>query len=179
MELNDENVKDFIKNSLPNALHLCNEGVVTDLSKPLGFNYDTVRRLLQVIPKVFQKHQQKKFWNCNSYRAKHNLEQFINQKYELNMYITNGECILAFLMLGYEYKPVYMDLPNLTFNCTFRNINKERCTCGLMVMKFSRQQHLKTKIHQTLLEAALHNEHINDTDSEFNEYLEEAIERLL
>jgi hypothetical protein len=179
MELNDENVREFISKTLPKALYLCNEGVVTTPYKPLGFNYDTVKRLLNIIPKIYQKHEKKKFWNCNSYTAKNNLEQFISQKYELNIYIANGECILALLLLGYEYKSVYSDLPNLTFNCTFRNINKERCACGLMVMKFSRQQHLRTAIHQTLMEAALQNNHIDDTDTEFNDYLEETIERLL
>jgi len=142
---------------------------------------ERINKLMTEIPRVFQKHSPlgKKYWNTSSsYGCKHQLADEV-EKTEPNGYSTNGEFIFAMMLLNYEMKPVVRGdresiNPNATFNCSKRDISKVLCECGLQYSKVSKSQHLNSKTHQTIIA----NKHLNDTDTEFGDYLEQAIERL-
>ena len=146
--------------------------------------YSSVRinKLMKEIPRVFQKHSPlgKKYWNTSSsYSCKHQLADEI-EKTESCGYSTNGEFIFAMMLLDYEMKPLERGngvgkiYPNATFNCSKRDLTKIVCECGLQYSRNSKQQHLRSKSHEMIMA----NKHINDTDTEFADYLDQAITRL-
>jgi hypothetical protein len=140
-----------------------------------------INKLMKDIPRYFQKHSPlgKKYWNTSSsYGQKHQLADEI-EKTEKNGYSTNGEFIFAMMLLDYEMKPLLRGdrekiCPNATFNCSKRDLTKIVCECGLQYSRNSKQQHLRSKSHETIMS----NKHINDTDTEFADYLDQAITRL-
>jgi hypothetical protein len=143
-----------------------------------------INKLMKEIPPVFQKHNPlgKKYWNTSSsYGCKHQLaEEIEKNEPNANGYSTNGEFIFTMMLLGYEMKKIErgdrsrID-PNATFNCSRRDLTKVICECGLQYSQNSKAQHFRSKNHQFIMTNKL----LNDTDSQFGEYLEEAIERLL
>jgi len=147
------------------------------------YSSQRINKLKGEIPRYFQKHSPlgKKYWNTSSsYGQKHQLASEI-EKTEKCGYSTNGEFIFAMMLLDYEMKPVVRDThprqrvcPNVTFNCSKRDLAKVLCDCGLQYSKNSKQQHLRSKTHETIMA----HKHINDTDTEFGDYLEQAIDRL-
>jgi hypothetical protein len=174
-------VRDLVTLRFPRGFYLDSEGVTMRYPEVMGFDTDVLSIIMGIIPKVFQKHKGvKKFYNCNSYTGKHSLEEHIKKLYDQSIYISNGTFILAMLMLDYEFKPINKrEIPNITFNCSFRNLTPIFCECGLPTTVFSKMQHQKSNTHAILIEQAIHNNHYNDTDTEFNDFLECNIERLL
>jgi hypothetical protein len=174
-------VRDLVTLRFPRGFYLDSEGVTMRYPEVMGFDTDVLSIIMQVIPKVFQKHLGvRKFYNCNSYSGKHSLEEYIKKTYEESIYISNGTFILAMLMLDYDFKPISKrEIPNMTFNCSFRNLTPIVCECGLPTTVFSKLQHMKSKNHEILMEHAFHNRHFNDTDTEFGDYIEESIGRLI
>ena len=185
-KFNDQNVKEFLAETLPEGYYLNTEGVTrrNPEKESLGLDYKLVERITQYIPYLFQKHHNKKYWNVNSYRGKHNMEDYFKFKYERSYYITNGEFILAMLLLGYEYKKTNqqmfrLQLPNLTFNCSYRDRTPKLCECGIEYAAASGFQHRQTRVHKNIMLHIEPNNHINDTESEFQDYLEDAISRMV
>ena len=174
-------IRDLVTLRFPEGFYLNSEGVTMRYPEVMGFDTDVLSIIMKLIPKLFQKHLGvRKFYNCNSFTAKHALENHIKTIYDETVYISHGTFILAMLMLDYDFKPITQrEIPNVTFNCSFRNLTPIICECGLPTTVFSKQQHKKSINHSILLEHAMHNTHINDTDTEFNDYLEESISRLL
>ncbi len=177
--LNDTDISVFLKNKLPSDFYLHGDGLTKSAPLALGFDYQTVRMIIPIIPRLFQqhKHTNKKYYNTSSYGGKNLLENYIKKSYEMNFYVSNGEFILAMLLLDYEYK--ISGVPNMSFNASSRNLNKKTCACGLDVTIFSEAQHLKTNLHNKLMQHILINTHLNDDDSEYQDFLEDAISRLL
>jgi hypothetical protein len=174
-------VRDLVTLRFPEGFYLDSEGVTMQYPQVMGFNTNTLSLILGIIPKLFQKHKGvRKFYNCNSYTGKHSLEEYIKKDIEQDVYVSNGEFILAMLMLDYEFKPLNKrEIPNVTFNCSFRNLTPIVCECGLPTTVFSKAQHQRSNNHAILMEHAFHNRHFNDTESEFNDYIECSIGRLL
>ena len=137
---------------------------------------DSINSLLRDIPKYFQKHNPlgKKFWNTSSsYSSKHHVERMRKENnYIGDPYCSNGEFIFAMLYLNYEMKPtneekVFFEKknketglyenylkqhhPNPTFNCSYRDLSKIVCSCGVNYSKNSKKQHQRSKLHQTIL----------------------------
>ena len=159
----------------------------------------TMNDIMREIPRLFQKHSAlgKKFWNTSSsYGSKHFLEHNTGTETKSGIYCYNGQFIFAMLLLGYEMKPIDLKAnhrmsftnrltkkkdmleiinPNTTFNCSYRDLSKVVCECGLQYTKSAWKQHERSKTHQLII-AAKHAE--NDSDTEFGEYINEAIERL-
>jgi hypothetical protein len=161
----------------------------------------TMNKIIKEIPRLFQKHSPigKKYWNTSSsYGSKHFLEHnTTDPEYGTRgIYSYNGQFIFAMLLLGYEMKPHdlktnrrmsfrnrhtgKMDVleiisPNPTFNCSYRDLTKVVCECGLQYRKTSKTQHMRSRSHQMIVEA----KHLGDTDTEFGEYINEVIERLV
>ena len=140
-----------------------------------------LNRILKQIPKVFQKHKNtvRKYWNVNSsYGCKHELENFVTLNGQEG-YCTNGEFILAMLILGYEMKPLVIKneklCPNAVFNSSKRNLKRIKCDCGLSYTINLKNQHLRSQTHIELMI----NSHSKDTESQFEDFLLESIERLI
>jgi hypothetical protein len=180
----DEHLAAMTAKYLSPKLKLISFGIV-GLNDPRNWNTKkesskSINKLLKEIPRVFQKHSPlgKKYWNTSSsYGCKHQLADEI-EKTEANGYSTNGEFIFAMMLLGYEMKPINLGIhpisPNVTFNCSKRDLSKVICECGLQYSKVSKSQHYNSKNHQFIMG----NKHLNDTDSQFGDYLDQAIERL-
>jgi hypothetical protein len=134
---------------------------------------ETINNLISEIPKHFQKHSSlgKKYWNTSSsYGCKQQLASEIKNDYK-NNYSTNGQFIFAMLLLGYEMKPIelhkishsiirnefgkylYDINPNVTFNCSFRDLSKVVCPCGLQYTKQAKKQHERSKTHNLIMKA--------------------------
>ena len=183
-KLTDMTIRPFLARTLPQGFYLNSEGITkrNPSNENLGINYINVLFIMKYIPKLFQKHSQKKFFNVNSYTGKNRMEDYLKTHLEIYEYISNGEFILAMLLLGYEYRrssalgTIYP--PNLTFNASFRDKNKIVCECGLEVVKHSMAQHIRSRIHNSLIYHAETNPHLNDTESEFGHYLDQAIDRM-
>jgi hypothetical protein len=138
------------------------------------FDIKNINKLLVEIPKHFQKHSPlgKKYWNTNSsYGSKHHIEN-IRAKNGTPEYCSNGDFIFAMLHLGYEIKKeeekkeyfsrknketnlyetgLAYPFPNVTFNCSHRDLSKIICDCGLQYSKNSKKQHEKSKSHTLIM----------------------------
>jgi hypothetical protein len=133
---------------------------------------NVINKLVKNIPRFFQKHSSigKKYWNTNSsYGSKHFLsEELDKENPKSNNYCANGEFILAMWILDYEMKPcidksehyllegkTYLKdcNPNVTFNCSYRDLNKVVCECGLQYTKASKKQHERSKSHNLIMDA--------------------------
>jgi hypothetical protein len=144
-----------------------------------------INKLMKEIPPVFQKHNSlgRKYWNTSSsYGQKHQLADEIKKNEPSdNGYSNNGEFIFAMMLLGYEMKKLERGErtnkinPNATFNCTRRDLSKVICECGLQYSKNSKGQHFRSKNHHFIIT----NKHLNETDSQFGDYLDQAIDRLV
>ena len=171
MELTKENFDDLFKTIceqfLPKDCGLSENGIYlhkyppepVDLLSPDDATLEVLNWLLKEIPKHFQKSLPlgKKYWNTGSYKGKHILERTDSGKYS-----TNGQFILAMLLLGYEMKAINPKLLdesaskrsiNATFNSSSRNISKCLCMCGLQYTKHAKIQHVKSKRHQLIMNA--------------------------
>ena len=175
---------------LPPGYELKYDGIVVkpEFARPCTWSksaIDNVNTLVQNIPRFFQKHSalaKKKYWNTSSsYGCKHYLSDMLRKEdpQSGDHYCSNGEFILACWILDYEIKPfsklVKGNPLNATFNCTHRDLSKDLCECGIQYTKACRQQHLRSKTHQLVVAE----KHENDTDTEFGEFLDEALERLI
>ena len=93
-------------------------------------------------------------------------------------YCSNGEFILAMWLLEYEMKTspsdIYNSSINAIFNCSHRDLSKVVCDCGLQYTRSSKRQHENSSRHNLIINAM----HVKDTDTEFNDFLSDAIERL-
>ena len=171
--------------------------------KPRGFSLSDIPRineLIKDIPRFFQKHSRlgKKYWNTSSsYGSKHFLSDELRKETpQENTYCSNGQFIFAMWILDYEMKPIKVEYeyreftnikyntkdiylleicPNVIFNCSHRDLSKALCPCGLQYTKSAKKQHERSRTHQMIMEA----QHINDTPTEFDDFLEEQIERLI
>ena len=170
-------------------------------NKHRGFSLHDISRindLIKDIPRFFQKHSRlgKKYWNTSSsYGSKHFLSDELRKETpQQNTYCNNGQFILAMWILDYEMKPIkieyeylhlgdngkpksyLMDIcPNVIFNCSHRDLSKVICPCGLQYTKSAKRQHERSRTHQMIIEA----QHVNDTPTEFDDFLEEQINRLI
>jgi hypothetical protein len=174
-------VRDLVTLRFPSGFYLDSQGVTMRRPEVMGFNTDVLALIMNIIPKLFQKHLGvRKFYNCNSFTGKHALEDYIKNSLNEIVYVSHGVFILAMLMMEYEFKPITQrEIPNVTFNCSFRNLTPIICECGLPTTVFSKRLHQQSNNHAILIEHAMHNTHFNDTDTEFGEFLEESISRLL
>ena len=113
-----------------------------------------INTLVKNIPKYFQKHNSaKKFWNTSS---KLGSNHYMNDSYFDNLNNSDeGEFILAMWLSDIDMKPLPKNLSsspvNVTFNCTRRNLDKVFCDCGIQYRKLSKQQHLKSKTHNLIM----------------------------
>jgi len=195
----DENIENFDK--------MCGTGglyrYIYETGKHRGFSLSDIPRineLIKDIPRFFQKHSRlgKKYWNTSSsYGSKHFLSSELEKETpQKNTYCSNGQFILAMWILDYEMKPIkvehkyhqfksiktnisksfLMDIcPNVIFNCSHRDLSKIVCPCGLQYTKSAKRQHERSRTHQMIMEA----QHVNDTPTEFDDFLEEQINRLI
>jgi hypothetical protein len=136
-----------------------------------GEHLAKINNLIKQIPKYFQKHSSvgKKYWNTNSsYGSKHFLsDEMLKENPKADNYCTNGEFILAMWLLDYDMKkidkPEYIIgsktnkgilkqyYPNVTFNCSYRDLNKIVCPCGLQYTKAAKKQHERSNNHQMIM----------------------------
>ena len=182
MELTAENFDETLERLsakyLPGKnVKLTRQGIVWNFNDECKLNGDNntlkvVNNLVKNIPRFFQKHSPigKKYWNTNSsYGCKHILSSELSKENpQDDNYSANGEFILAMWILDYEMKP-YIDKsehykfqgrtyvkdcnPNVTFNCSFRDLEKVLCKCGLQYTKASKKQHEKSKSHHLIMNA--------------------------
>jgi len=178
----EELMKNVCDKYLPEQVLISQFGVCLKINKQyhdMDFNserhnsVETLNKLIKEIPKYFQKHSSlgKKYWNTSSsYGCKHQLASEIKNDYA-NTYSTNGQFIFAMLLLGYEMKPIelhkisrsikrnedgkylYDINPNVTFNCSFRDLSKVVCPCGLQYTKQAKKQHERSKTHNLIMKA--------------------------
>ena len=193
----NENIENFDK--------MCGTGglfrYTHSTGKHTGFLQSDISRineLIKDIPRFFQKHSRlgKKYWNTSSsYGSKHFLSDELRKETpQQNTYCNNGQFILAMWILDYEMKPIKIEYEyfhfvdngktksylneiclNVIFNCSHRDLSKVICPCGLQYTKSAKRQHERSRTHQMIMEA----QHINDTPTEFDDFLEEQIERLI
>jgi hypothetical protein len=132
---------------------------------------NVVNDLVKNIPRFYQKHNPigKKYWNTSSsYGCKHVLSaELLKERPQKNTYCNNGQFILAMWILDYEMKPYIYEAdyciiekktylksinPNVTFNCSYRDLNKIVCDCGLQYTKASKKQHQRSKNHHLIMD---------------------------
>lgn len=182
------------KQNLPSGLMLRPEGIVREQKGAEQFcpwessSISAVNDLLKQIPRFFQKHDptlegKKPHWNAtSSYSSKHFLSNMLRaEEAPGSHYCMNGEFIFAMWLLNYKMKPIKRitlkgRVPlDATFNCSRRDLSKHLCACGIQYTKASKKQHERTQRHQMIM----HAKHVNDTDTEFGEYLDEELERII
>jgi hypothetical protein len=187
----DEQLASMTTKYLPEWAELLPFGFVLKFSIHKHFGWEKeksanrINRLMKEIPPVFQKHNPlgRKYWNTSSsYGQKHQLADEIQKNDPtVNGDSNNGEFIFAMMLLGYEMKKLERGErtnkinPNATFNCTRRDLSKVICECGLQYSKNSKGQHFRSKNHHFIIT----NKHLNETDSQFGDYLDQAIDRLV
>jgi len=195
MELTEENfnqkLDEMVAKYLPEGKTLRMNGIqYTKMEKnkkdlrdfPLS-SIAKINFIMKQIPKHYQKHSPlgKKYWNTqSSYASKHYLSDMIRKEFaDVDNYCSNGEFIFAMWLLDYEMKPCEDDndyhwAKNAIFNCSHRDLTKITCECGFQYTKSCRRQHDNSKRHNLIMTAM----HLKDTDTEFGDYVEEAIKRL-
>tara|TARA_R110000868_G_scaffold42083_1_gene142825 strand:- start:44 stop:604 length:561 start_codon:yes stop_codon:yes gene_type:complete len=176
----EELMRNVCEQYLPEQVIISHFGVILKINEKYhrtDFNgnnsIETINKLIKEIPKYFQKHSSfgKKYWNTSSsYGCKHHLADEIKNDYD-NTYCTNGQFIFAMLLLGYEMKrielhklsprlskdengnKIYDICPNVTFNCSFRDLSKVVCPCGIQYTKQAKKQHERSKTHNLIMKA--------------------------